>query len=129
MTMTNIRVMLAAVIAAFLLSACNGMGMLTAKPNAELTSGIKSYENFDYPTALASLQKSLAEMGKSDKAGQVTAHKYLAFIHCVSGRTQQCHDEFRKALDIDPAFDLKPAEAGHPIWGPVFRSEKAKQAK
>ena len=26
-------------------------------------------------------------------------------------------------------FDLTPAEAGHPIWGPVFRAVKADVAK
>jgi hypothetical protein len=36
-----------------------------------------------------------------------------------------CRDEFRAALDIDPSMQLEPAEAGHPVWGPVFRSVKA----
>ncbi|MEJ1959968.1 MAG: TssQ family T6SS-associated lipoprotein [Nitrosomonadales bacterium] len=92
--------------------------------NKELASGIKSYEAGDYQTALITL-KNAQEMGLNDKHDQVLAHKYLAFIHCVSGREQQCRDEFRKALTIDPAFDLTAAEAGHPVWGPVFRSEKA----
>jgi hypothetical protein len=39
----------------------------------------------------------------------------------------QCRDEFRKALDLDPSFDLRENEAGHPIWGPAFRSVKAKK--
>mgnify|MGYP001549986536 CR=1 FL=1 len=56
---------------------------------------------------------------------QIKAHKYLAFIDCVSGRQPQCREEFRKALDIDPNLELQPNEAGHPTWGPVFRSVKA----
>ena len=27
-----------------------------------------------------------------------------------------------------PKFDLEPAEAGHPIWGPVWRSVKTARA-
>ena len=32
--------------------------------------------------------------------------------------------QYEKALEVDPKFDLGPAEAGHPIWGPVFRNVK-----
>jgi tetratricopeptide (TPR) repeat protein len=60
--------------------------------------------------------------GLLTRSEQSTARKHLAFIHCISGREPQCRDEFRKALEIDPAFDLAPAEAGHPIWGPAYRS-------
>jgi len=56
---------------------------------------------------------------------QGNARKHLAFIHCASGREAQCRDEFRKALEIDPDFDLTTAEAGHPIWGPVYRDVRA----
>ena len=48
-----------------------------------------------------------------------------AFIHCAAGRQAQCREEFRRALEIDPQLELTPAEAGHPGWGPVFRSVKA----
>lgn len=129
--MTNIRVMLVAVLAALLLSACAEMGPMTnlfQPSNKQLASGIKSYEEGDYKTALVTLQKA-QEKGLNDKRDQVLAHKYLAFIHCISGREKQCHDEFRKALVVDPTFELKPAEAGHPVWGPVFRGEKAKYTK
>jgi len=49
----------------------------------------------------------------------------VAFIHCSENRSRQCRDEFRKALAIDPDMELAPAEAGHPTWGPIFRSAKA----
>ena len=51
--------------------------------------------------------------------------KHLAFINCSQGRTGPCRDDFRKALAIDPSLELSPAEAGHPTWGPIFRSLKA----
>jgi Tfp pilus assembly protein PilF len=94
----------------------------------KLASGIKSYESGDYKVSEAALQAALG-MGLSNKGDQVVAHKYLAFIDCVSGRERQCREEFRKALEIDSDFELKPAEAGHPVWGPVFRSVKEKAGK
>lgn len=130
--MSGTRMMLFAAVA-LLLSACGttntGGGLFQASPaEQKLSSGVKSYENSDYKIAMEELQKAL-EMGLSNKNDQVQAHKYLAFVHCVSAREKQCRDEFKKALEIDPAFNLEPAEAGHPIWGPVFRSVKAKSAK
>ena len=91
----------------------------------DLANGIKHYENANYAEATRLLQSSLDQgLGKGD---QVKAHKYLAFIHCVSGREQRCRHEFRAALKIDPAFELAANEAGHPTWGPVFRAVKDEQ--
>jgi Tfp pilus assembly protein PilF len=95
------------------------------KGEADLTSGIKQYEDGNYSAAARLLQSSLDQgLGRND---QVRAHKYLAFIHCVSGRERRCRDEFRIALKIDPSFELAANEAGHPIWGPAFRSVKGEQ--
>lgn len=89
----------------------------------ELSAGISSYEDGKYGEAVKALQSAL-DSGLSS-ADRVTAHKYLAFIHCASGREKQCREEFGKALDINPRLELEPGEAGHPMWGPVFRSLKA----
>ena len=97
-----------------------------SKAERDLATGIQQYDEGNYNEAARSLQASL-DAGLSGKSDQVKAHKHLAFIHCVSGRKRQCRDEFRKTLKIDPAFDLDPAEAGHPMWGPVFRSVKARR--
>lgn len=131
--MVNIRVMLAVALATLLLSACGtvgkGMGLLKDSPaEQKLSSGITSYDEGNYKTSMTEIQSAL-DLGLSSKDDRVRAHKYLAFIHCVSGREKQCHEEFRQALEIDPSFNLKPAEAGHPVWGPVFRGEKAKYEK
>jgi Tfp pilus assembly protein PilF len=100
-------------------------GVFQTKGEQELSAGIRSYEDGKYGEASKSLQTALdAGLNNPD---QVRAHKYLAFMHCASGREKQCRDEFRKALDINPALELEPAEAGHPIWGPVFRSVKARR--
>jgi Tfp pilus assembly protein PilF len=96
-----------------------------SKGEADLASGIKQYEDGNYSAAARLLQSSLDQgLGWND---QVRAHKYLAFIHCVSGRERRCRDEFRMALKIDPSFELAANEAGHPIWGPAFRSVKGEQ--
>ena len=87
-----------------------------------LLTGIRAYENGKYNEAMKALQASL-NRGLNDR-DQVQAHKYLAFIDCVSNEDVKCRSQFRMALTIDPTFELAPAESGHPIWGPVFRSVK-----
>jgi Tfp pilus assembly protein PilF len=94
------------------------------KAQKELLGGIASYENGSYRAAARQLRSALAQ-GLETRNAEARAHKYLAFMHCVDGRKSQCRDEFRQALDADPAFDLTAAEAGHPTWGPVFRKLKA----
>ncbi len=98
-----------------------------SKGEQALEMGVKSYEDGEYKTAAKQLQAAL-DLGLEAKRDQAKAHKYLAFINCVSGREKSCRGEFRKALDADPKFDLEPAEAGHPVWGPVLRSVKAERA-
>jgi len=95
----------------------------SSKGEAALAAGLRQYEDGNYAEAARQLQSAIDQgLGQSDR---VKAHKTLAFIHCVSGRIPPCREEFRRALAIDPAFNLPPAEAGHPTWGPVFRSVKA----
>jgi Tfp pilus assembly protein PilF len=88
-----------------------------------LSAGLKQYEEGNYAESAKNLQGAI-DLGVQDKE-RANAHKHLAFIHCASNRQQQCRDEFRKALAIDPALELAPEEAGHPVWGPIFRSLKA----
>ncbi|MDH4151357.1 MAG: TssQ family T6SS-associated lipoprotein [Betaproteobacteria bacterium] len=89
-------------------------------PEARLKSGIAQYESGNYGEAQRLLQASLAE-GLS-RPDQAIAYKHLAFIYCVTERPAQCRQEFNNALSADPKFTLTAAEAGHPSWGPVFRS-------
>jgi Tfp pilus assembly protein PilF len=99
-------------------------------PTAEqqLDRGVKSYEDGEYKTATQELQSAL-ELGLAAPTDRARAHKYLAFMVCVTGREKACRDEFRMALQADPDFALAPAEAGHPVWGRVVRSVKAELAK
>jgi Tfp pilus assembly protein PilF len=99
-------------------------------PTAEqlLDRGVKGYEDGDYKAAARELQAAL-DLGLAAPADRARAHKYLAFMVCVTGREKACRDEFRMALEADPNFALAPAEAGHPVWGRVLRSVKADLAK
>ena len=94
-----------------------------AKGEPALAAGIRQYEEGRYAEATRQIQAAIGQ-GLSTR-DEVRAHKYLAFIHCVSDRVSACRDEFRKALRIDPGMELSAAEAGHPSWGPVFRSVKS----
>ena len=94
----------------------------------EFDLGVKAYEDGDYKTAARHLQAA-ANFGLPSASERATTHKYLAFIACTSNQPRVCRDEFRRALAADPAVDLTPAEAGHPLWGPVFRAVKADAAK
>ncbi len=98
-----------------------------SKSEQELEKGIRSYEDGEYKASAKQLQIAL-DLGLDAKRDQAKAHKYLAFINCVTGREKKCRGEFNKALDADPKFELEPAEAGHPIWGPALRSVKAERS-
>jgi hypothetical protein len=89
---------------------------------SQLQPGIEAYDNGRQREAAKMLRAALASGLTSSE--QVEAHKYLAFIECSSNRRTQCRNEFRKALAIDPTLELTAAEAGHPVWGPIFRNLK-----
>ena len=130
-----------AIVTVFALCGCQSMNTLNpfacdtsqsqtaASPtDKKLNYGVLSYEEGNYQASVTALQ-GVFEAGLSGKPEQVKAYKYLAFIQCVSGREIMCRDYFKKALEIDPNFNLETAEAGHPIWGPAFRSVKNKYPK
>ncbi len=85
-----------------------------------LFDGIRAYDEGQYDLAESALRSALAGSLRSarDKAA---AHKLLAFIFCTSNRELQCEAAFRIARETDPTFRLSRAEAGHPLWGPVYR--------
>ena len=120
-----------------LLSACAPLQEVAKPPSPQVTeaqlrekawlnfaSGLRQYEAGSYDDALKSFTASL-DHGVLPRTEQATARKHLAFIHCVSSRDQQCREEFRKAMEIDPKFELTTAEAGHPVWGPIYSNVRA----
>src|SRR5574341_2100262 len=92
----------------------------TVKGKMTLVEGLRQFDAGDHATAAKTLNSAL-ELGLGTK-DQAEAHKHLAFIHCSANRERQCREEFRLALAADPGLQLEPAEAGHPVWGPIFLS-------
>jgi Tfp pilus assembly protein PilF len=97
------------------------------KAESMLDSGIRQYDNGNYKLAARTIQGAL-DAGLTTRS-QARAHKYLAFMHCINAQQAQCRDEFRRALEKDPRLELKPEEAGHPLWSPVFKSVKSGMPK
>lgn len=90
-------------------------------PTQELSAGVDAYVEGKYAEAASSLNNALTR-GLTGPGEQIKARKYLAFTYCVTNRKRQCQEQFGKILDLDPKFALEPNEAGHPLWGPVFRA-------
>ena len=90
-----------------------------------VADAMKSYEDGDYPKAIKLFQDSLKET--LVPADQIQALKYTAFSYCLTNRLTLCRAEFEKILQLNPAFELEAAEAGHPSWGPPFRTVKTRQ--
>ena len=85
-----------------------------------LLDGLKAYDDAQYESAERLFRQALS-LGLVSAKDRTEAHKRLAFIHCAAGRLAPCEAEFRAARQVDPAFVLDRAEAGHPVWGPVYR--------
>jgi len=111
-----------------LVAACTGCAQFgelvdTTKAHVKMIAGLRQFDSGNHEAAAKTLSSALGmKLSAKDRA---TTHKHLAFIHCTVCRERECRDEFRKALAADPALDLAPAEAGHPVWGPIFRSLRA----
>ncbi|HET9642384.1 MAG TPA: TssQ family T6SS-associated lipoprotein [Burkholderiaceae bacterium] len=125
--MTVHRLVLATALTALLCAcaskppAASGLSEVIDRPaEASLFTGIRAYDDGQYLDAEASLKKALAT-GLSSPRDRATAYKLLAFIYCTSNRTSECEDAFKAARQASPTFALSRSEAGHPVWGPVFR--------
>ena len=86
-----------------------------------LLDGIRAYDDAQYTQAEKSLRSALAA-GLQSPRDRATAHKLLAFITCTSDRLADCKQEFQAARAADASFALSRSEAGHPMWGPVYKS-------
>lgn len=89
-----------------------------------LISGARAYEDAQYATAERELQVAL-QAGLANHRDRAMAHKLLAFIQCSTQRVAACEQSFRAALAADRKFSLDKAEAGNPLWGPVFQRVSA----
>ena len=94
--------------------------MLDRPAERALYSGIKAYDDGQYELAESALRAAL-DGGLRSPRDKATAHKLMAFILCTSNRELLCETAFLRAREADPSFRLNRAEAGHPLWGPVYR--------
>jgi Tfp pilus assembly protein PilF len=102
-----------------------GLSEVVARPaERALFVGWRAYDDGQYADAERELKSALAAGLRSPK-DRASAHKLLAFIYCTSQRLDACERSFRAARDADPTFALARAEAGHPLWGPVYRKVAA----
>jgi len=85
-----------------------------------LLSGMRAYDDGQYTQAERSLNTAL-QTGLASPKDRAGAHKLLAFIYCTSNRMAECEAAFRAAREADPGFTLTRSEAGHPLWGPVYK--------
>jgi Tfp pilus assembly protein PilF len=85
-----------------------------------LLAGIRAYEDGQYPESERQLGTAL-QAGLASAKDRAAANKYLAFVYCTSNRMAECEQAFRSARKADPMFALSKSEAGHPLWGPVYK--------
>lgn len=95
-----------------------------AKAEQLLSDGLVKYEAGDFAESQRLLEQSLKE-GLQGKPDQVRAMKHVAFCLCLAGKYPACRAQFLKIFDVDPNFDLTPAEAGHPNWTKTFAGARA----
>ena len=109
-----------------LLSACavapvGGLSEVMQRPaERALLAGLRAYDDAQYTDAERELSLALAK-GLVSAKDRASAYKHLAFVYCASQRTKPCEDAFRAARAADADFVLTRAEAGHPLWGPVYK--------
>ena len=122
----------AAVTLAALLGACAGLeppkpvGVtdLAERPaERALLGAMRAYDEADYPAVERQADEAL-RLGLQSPRDLATAHKLRAFVYCTSNRLGPCEKEFRAARAADPNFTLTKAEAGHPVWGPVYQKSR-----
>ena len=88
-----------------------------------LIGAMRAYDDADYPAVERQANEAM-KLGLRSTRDIATAHKLRAFVYCTSNRLAACEAEFRAARAADPNFVLSHAEAGHPVWGPVYQKSR-----
>ncbi len=96
------------------------LDMLDRPAERSLADGMRAYDDGQYAQAEKALRAALG-LPLANPRDRATAHKLLAFIQCTSDRVPGCEADFKAARQAEPGFALTRAEAGHPLWGPVYR--------
>ena len=126
--LSRLRLRLALASAAWLAVACVqaptapvGLLDVSSRPaERALLAGLKAYDDAQYDPADRLFREALAT-GLASPRDRAEAHKRLAFIQCAAGRLGECEAEFKLARLADRTFALDKSEAGHPVWGPVYK--------
>jgi hypothetical protein len=84
-----------------------------------LALALTSFDRGEYSLAMKQL-KPLTTDPALDSPDRLKAIKSLAFAQCLTRAVLACRKTFEMAFQLDPDFDLAPAEQGHPVWGPQF---------
>lgn len=100
------------------------LDLLDRPAERALLAGMRAYDDGQYAESENQLKRALDANLRSAR-DRAAAHKQLAFIYCTTARMAQCELEFRAALRADPSFSLTRGEAGHPMWGPVYKRVKS----
>lgn len=90
----------------------------------QLERAIAAFGQGRFPESTRLLQET-PELFAEPVAVRVQVLKWLAFNHCVAGRRGACRRAFDALFALEPAFDLAPAESGHPSWGAEFDRARA----
>jgi hypothetical protein len=94
-----------------------------SKAEQLLSEGSELYEKGDYKGAIRKLLLARDAADETSMARKDSL-RLLAFSYCVTNQRQLCKTQFVSLLKIAPDFQLSRAEAGHPLWGPVYREAK-----
>ena len=86
-------------------------------------NALELYAAGQYDAAQTQFQQAL-KLGLPNQEDTINAHKHIAFIACIENKKSDCRESFKLILSLDPNFELSKSEAGHPLWGPVYRSVK-----
>jgi hypothetical protein len=98
-----------------------GLMDITERPaERALLSGLRAYDDGQYADAERHLNDAL-KAGLVSVKDRAAAQKHLAFVYCTSRREALCELAFKAARAAYPAFALSKSEAGHPVWGPVYK--------
>jgi hypothetical protein len=93
------------------------------KPEQLLADGKDLYDKGDYKSAIRKLGAA-RDAADDSSATKQSSLKLLAFSYCVTNQKPLCKQQFTSLLKLAPAFQLSRGEAGHPLWGPVFKEAK-----
>lgn len=96
------------------------LDLLDQPAERALSDGIRAYDDALYARSEAALRRALA-VGLASPRDRASAYKLLGFITCANERINECEAALLAARAADPAFVLSRSEAGHPVWGPVYR--------